>query len=205
TTWRIEDTYDLFEASYDFSGAGLDVTHTRRIVFVRPRLWVMTDTLSGEGLRTIERNFQCAAGCEVEAGESTHTLVAANGARLQLFDFGPELSAEVVEGQTEYPGSTIGGGQINSWINGGRGWSSRVFDRDFRPDRNSTAPAPALVVSGEVELPTSIVSVMVPTRPEEPAVTDCRWDGETLEVRRADATNLLVRFRDGVPVSASTD
>ncbi len=200
TTWRIEDEYDLFEASYDFSGAGADVVHTRRIVFVRPHLWLITDTLSGSGTHHVERNFQCAAGCSVEAGERASTITARNGAVLRVFDFGPDLAGRVVEGETRYPGSTIGDRQINSWINGGRGWSHRVFDRQFRPDAKSTAPAPALVHAAELELPATVTSVLVPAPSEKQAATDCRWDGEMMEVLYPNAPNLRVEFNDGIPV-----
>jgi hypothetical protein len=203
TTWRTEDDYDLFEASYDFNGAGLDVTHTRRIVFVRPHLWVITDTLSGEGTHTIERNFQCAAGCSIEPGDSSSTITAENGSVLRVFNFGPALSGAVVEGQTEYPGSTIGDRQINSWINGGRGWSSRAFDIKHRPDRKSTAPAPALLHIGEVELPVTLTTILVPAPAADEAAVDCRWDGQTLEVTGSPAANLRVRFDSGVPVPAA--
>lgn len=205
TIWRVEDGYDLFEASYDFSGDGVEVTHTRRIVFVRPHLWLLTDTLSGEGTHFIERNFQSAAGSTIDVGENSQSITAENGAVLRMFNFGPRLSAEVVTGETEYPGSTIGGGQVNSWVNGGRGWSSRLFDREHRPDRNSTAPAPALLQAAELQLPATIATVLMPFPPGSAPATDCRWDGETLEVSVPGAANLSVRFEDGAPVGVSEE
>ncbi len=201
TVWQVNERYDLFEATYDFARHGLPVVHRRRIVFVKPYLWILSDTLEGEGEHRIERNFQCAADNQIEVGERRVVLTARNGATLTMFDADGTSQPEAVKGQREFPGSTLGAGQAawTSWVDGGRGWSGRYFDRDFRPSPTSTAPAPALVYSDTIQLPATFTMVLVPGRPQQEAPTACTLSADRLEVSWPGGKKLMVELTGGIP------
>jgi hypothetical protein len=47
-TWLTNPLFDFLEGNYDFGAQGLDVLHTRSILFIKPEYWVVIDRLTGE-------------------------------------------------------------------------------------------------------------------------------------------------------------
>ncbi len=205
TVWETRDDYDLFEGEYNFEQRDLQVTHRRRVVFVKPHLWVITDTLEGEGSHLVERNFQCAASTEIEVGDARVMLTAQNGARLVMFEREGTLASGVVTGDPVAPDGAVPEGGSRTWVNGGRGWSGRYFDRAYRPDRNSTAPAPALLQTCEIERPATFTTVLFPMAPDLEAPTKCEWLGDSVQAIWPSGEKLTVRFEDGRPIEVTTN
>lgn len=165
--WLVTDEFELFTGSYEYPGAG--VTHTRRIGFILDDAWLLEDHFSGTGYHRLELVYQLAPGTKAELLSNRIVLTAKNGARLTMDLRGPKLEARIVEGDPVFPGASNGTvdktHSWTGWVDGGRGWVGRVRHRGGGPTPDSSVPAPCLVLSGEVDLPTVFRTVMLPAAP----------------------------------------
>lgn len=104
--WISQADFDYVAGVYD-DGYGpkgvLRARHRREIVFVKPDYWVIVDTLDPDGnaAHDWETIFHVNAGdADVEG---THLWAVADGKRLDIFGFGPDLTLKVVKGLKEEP------------------------------------------------------------------------------------------------------
>ncbi len=125
------------------------VTHRRRVLFVKPRYWVVVDDLQGADVHQIDLMFQFAPG-DLSIGSDgwVRSLDADNrGLCLRAFSSTP-LHAEIHRGEVE---------PIRGWIS---------------PDYGLRVPAPQLSYSAVVRLPLRVVTLLLPHDGEEQALPD---------------------------------
>jgi len=140
-TWLSTDAVDFADAEHDAYGRLADpVTHRRRVVFVKPRFWVIVDDLDGAAEHRVEARFQFApVEVVLEAtGWARARGTDGRGLWLQAFATAP-LKTEVLEGELA---------PIQGWIS---------------PDYGRRQPAPVLVGSAVTRLPLRIVTLILPT------------------------------------------
>ncbi len=137
----------LSTAEYDFADADTDayhrltppVTHRRRVVFVKPRFWVIADDAEGTEVHRVELRFQFAPiEVDVTGGEWVRAR-SRSGHSLLLRTFGarpPRM--ELHEGETDPP----------------RGWVSEAYGRK--------SPAPMIVASTVTSLPARLLTLLLP-------------------------------------------
>ena len=154
--WRSTDQYDDASGTYDegyapiggegqgASALGSSVTHTRRILFVKPDYWVIIDQISGTGRHRAEQLFHLTPDAEAAVVDGAVRSRYANGATLQVVPRGrstPEVS--VITGAVD---------PIQGWVATG-------------PNRK--VQAPAIVVGYELDLPATLYTVLIPFRQGE--------------------------------------
>jgi hypothetical protein len=156
--WLSTAAVDFADAEHDAYGRLADpVTHRRRVVFVKPRFWVIVDDLDGAAEHRVELRFQFAP---IEVGLEPSGWTRARGADgrgllLQAFATAP-LKTEVLEGELA---------PIQGWIS---------------PDYGRREPAPVLVCSAVTRLPLRILTLILPTRDplaSPPAVSPLLGEG----------------------------
>jgi hypothetical protein len=138
--WSSTSEGDLVDASHDAYGRLPDpVRHRRRVLFVKPRFWVVVDDLSGTAEHLIDLRFQFNAGA---LDASDDRWVAARGRRgdgLALASFAEApLVRRVVEGELGPP----------------QGWISTHYGRRH--------PAPMVIYSTRCRLPMRITTLLMP-------------------------------------------
>jgi hypothetical protein len=118
----------------------LAVLHTREIVFVDERFWIVFDLVEGSGEHVVESRFQFAPGAlELNAANGrAHMALGAASCALLWSTGGPWESARVECGQEEPRG----------------GWYSASYNR--------IEPAPALVLTARASLPLFSAVAIVP-------------------------------------------
>jgi hypothetical protein len=138
--WRSTKAFDLADAEHDAYRTILDpVKHRRRVIFVKPRYWVVVDDLDGAAQHHVEVRFQFAplpvrmdpSGWVRALGRQGHGLL------VRAFAAVP-LKRMLHEGQLA---------PIQGW------WS---------PDYGQRRPAPVLVYSTNPQLPCRIVTLLIP-------------------------------------------
>ena len=140
--WRSTDVLDLADAEHDgYRHLADPVLHRRRVVFVKPRYWVIVDDVDGAAEHRVELRFQFAP-IEVMLQSALWARAAGRGGHglfIRPFTTVP-LHAEVLAGQRA---------PIQGWVS---------------PDYGRRQPAPVLVYSAVARLPLRIVTLLYPTR-----------------------------------------
>ncbi|MBI3492939.1 MAG: heparinase II/III family protein, partial [Acidobacteria bacterium] len=139
--WRSTGAFDYADAEHAaFRRLGGAVVHRRRVVFVKPRYWVIADEVLGEGEHKVEIRFQFAA-IDVSVddapwararGRAGHALLVRPFAAIPL--------------------------DTRTWSGAHapmQGWISDEFGR--------REPAPVLVYTAVAPLPLRIITVLLPT------------------------------------------
>jgi hypothetical protein len=140
TRWVATETYELAAAEHDAYRALPDpVTHRRRVVFVKPRYWVVVDDLLGGAEHRVELRFQFAP---LKVAIEPADWVRARGLRGQALLIRP--FATVPFAMNVLQGSVA---PIAGWIS---------------PDYGRRLPAPVLVWSAATRLPLRVVTLLVP-------------------------------------------
>lgn len=142
--WGRTPLGDVFEGSHDgYARAG--VTHQRLVAMLPGGACVVVDRLEGRGRHAVASGFQLAAGCtaseSVASLERLREFVVADerGEAMTLHVSVPSgCSCDVVAGVEEPP---------SGWVSGGFG------------DRTD---APRVRVTGELELPATLIAAFVP-------------------------------------------
>lgn len=139
--WVSTEDFDLADADHDAYRCLPDpVVHRRRVLFAKPRYWVVVDDLDGKAEHRVELRFQFAP---VEVTLSPDGWVRAQGPEgrgLLLRAFaGVALQADLLAGQLHPP----------------QGWVS--------PDYGERRPAPVVTYSTVGKLPLRIVTLLFPT------------------------------------------
>jgi len=138
--WQSTATFDFADAEHDAYRRLADpVAHRRRVLFVKPRYWVIVDDLEGAAEHRLDLRFQLAP-MEVSLDPDLWARARRRDGRgllIRPFAAVP-LKAEVREGEVNPP----------------QGWVS--------PDYGQRRPAPALVYATVTRLPLRIVTLLLP-------------------------------------------
>ena len=139
--WVSTPSLDLADADHEAYRRLADpVTHRRRVLFVKPRYWLLIDDLEGAAHHRIELRFQFAPMRVTTDSELWARAVSSGGPGLWLRAFAATRSErKVVEGGID---------PIQGWI---------------APDYGERLPAPVLVYSAAVPLPLRVVTLLFPT------------------------------------------
>jgi hypothetical protein len=163
--WLSTDEIDFADVEHNAYTHLTDrLTHRRRLLFVKPRLWLVVDDLDGTGEHRIDLRFQFAPMDVTLESDLQARARVAKGHELLVWPVATvPLKGEILEG----------------YLDGRQGWVA--------PHYGQRHPAPVLVYSAVAALPLRIVTVLWPLNsPEDPipAVTlsDCR-EGVLIYVR----------------------
>lgn len=139
--WVSTEAYDFADAEHNAYHRLPDpVTHRRRVVFVKPRYWIVIDDLAGSAEHRVELRFQFAP-VEVaveQEGWARARRAEGRGLWIKPFALAP-LKADVVRGGMDPM----------------QGW--------FSPNYGQLQQAPVLVYSTVGRLPLRIVTLLLPT------------------------------------------
>jgi hypothetical protein len=140
--WRSTEAFDFADASHDAYRRLADpVSHRRRVLFVKPRYFVVVDDLEGAAEHDVEVRFQFAP-LEISAdGDLGFRAHGPRGAGLLLRSFaGVPLRAGVLQGSED---------PIAGWVS---------------PDYGRRQSAPMVVCKARARLPLRIVTLLLPLR-----------------------------------------
>jgi len=177
--WLSTEEVDFVDAEHDaYRHLPAPVIHRRRILFVKPRFWVIVDDLDGSMEHRIDLRFQFAPiGMTLEAdlwararGPRGHGLLVRPFAAVPL-------KGEILEGCLDPP----------------RGWVSHHYGQRH--------PAPLLVYSAVAMLPMRVVTLLWPTEDAEaslPLVRSPEGDGPGLDGLLFESTQQRIRFDEPV-------
>lgn len=139
--WRSDDAFDFAEGAHDAYARLEDpVTHRRRVLFVKPRYWVVVDDLDGAAEHSVSVRFQLAPMPVVVDAAQWARAGRPDGSGLLIRSFSAApLKCEVHEGELAPM----------------QGWVSEDYGR--------RRPAPSLVYATVARLPLRIISLIIPT------------------------------------------
>ena len=179
--WRSTAQYDFADATHDaYAALPSPVTHRRRIVFLKPHLFVMLDDVIGTGQHELCANFQFSAR-PIATGPLPWVAAAGPDRRgLWLAVFGRGPCAPVVHAGGRCPKA---------------GWVSSLYGERH--------PAPMVGYSMTAELPIRLVTLIVPsphlTRTPPDIEIDRGLDG-CVRMLRAREWNETLEFDDAAIV-----
>ncbi|HEV3215244.1 MAG TPA: alginate lyase family protein [Vicinamibacterales bacterium] len=139
--WVSTETYDLADADHDAYCALPDhVVHRRRVLFVKPRFWIVVDDLEGLAEHHLELRFQFAPlEVKVQAPPGLWACARRGTRALWVRPFAMvPLEARVGQGEVD---------PLQGWVS---------------PDYGQRRPAPVLVYSTIAHLPFRVATVLVP-------------------------------------------
>jgi hypothetical protein len=158
--WLSTEAIDFADAEHDAYGRLPDpVRHRRRVLFVKPRYWVLLDDLVGAGWHRIELRFQFGP-VEVSLEPGSWTRAVAGGRALLLRPFAEVPLETRLRRGSQKP--------VEGWIS---------------PDYGRREPAPVVVYSASTLLPLRIVTLILPSADPGaplPAVSPLMRGGEEL-------------------------
>ncbi len=139
--WISTETFDLADGEHDAYRSLRDpVAHRRRVIFVKPRYWVVVDDLAAEQDHRVELRFQFGPMKVTVHPDGWARAGGPEGRGLLIRPFAAVgLEGEVREGDL----API------------RGWAS--------PEYGRRRPAPVLIYSTVTRLPLRIVTLLLPT------------------------------------------
>jgi len=177
--WLSIEAFDFADSEHDAYRRLPDpVTHRRRVLFVKPRFWIIVDDLDGSAEHRVDLRFQFAP-MEV-------TLEADLWARA----WGPRGHGLLVRPIATVP---LKGEILEGCLDPPRGWVS--------PHYGQRRPAPLLVYSVLAMLPFRIVTLLWPIRDaRDPAPIVCPLDGDArgLSGLRLESTHQRIKFDEPV-------
>ena len=138
--WVSNETYDLADAEHDAYVTLSDpVVHRRRVLFVKPRYWVIVDDLDGQDEHTVELGYQFAPADLTADGDPWVRALGTGGRGLALGAWSAAgLERSIVAGR----------------VNPIRGWHSAEYGR--------REAAPFVAYSVAARFPIRLVSAIVP-------------------------------------------
>jgi hypothetical protein len=148
--WLTSETFDFADAEHRAYGRLPDpVLHRRRVLFVRPRYWIIVDDLDGTAQHRVDLRFQFAPmAVQIDPWPWVRARGAAgHGLLLRTMATVP-LAIRVVAGQEQPP----------------EGWVS--------PDYGRRVPAPMVVHTAITRLPLRILSLVLPLDDASAAAPD---------------------------------
>jgi hypothetical protein len=176
--WRSNRDLDFLDAEHDaYCNLEDPVVHRRRVLFAKPRYWMVIDDLVGKSRHRIDLIFQFAP-MRVTLGPGCWTRARTlSGAVLWIGSFAStNLTPALRSGDRE---------PMHGWI---------------APDYGQREAAPALILSATERLPQRILTLMVPDQygSSTPPDVNALFDEEGLPVGVTfDRSGESVRFDDG--------
>ena len=155
--WVTTESLDVADAEHDAYARLADpVTHRRRVLWIKPRYWIIIDDLAGAATHDVELRFQFAPiDVAVDPALRARALApSGTGLFLQPFSTAP-LTAEVIAGG----------------MSPAAGWISR--------DYGQREPAPLLVYRATTRLPLRIATLLLPVEAGLPCPPRRRPSGIT--------------------------
>jgi heparinase II/III-like protein len=145
--WLSTETLDLADAEHEaYHHLPDPVTHRRRVIFLKPRYWVVVDDLAGREEHRVEIQFQFAPMTVTVDANLWARACGRRGRGLLMRPFSTAtLAAEVCAG---------GLAPLRGWVS---------------PDYGRRQPAPILTYSAVVRLPWRVVTLLLPV--EDPAAS----------------------------------
>jgi len=138
--WQSTPDFDLLDAeSNAFLGLADPVVHRRRVVFVKPRYWIIVDDLSGLSAHQVELTFQFAPIPVVLDSNEWARARTPNGSTLWVSAFASSPLQTMLRSGQRLP--------IRGWVS---------------PDYGRRLPAPALTYACNVQLPWRALTVLLP-------------------------------------------
>jgi hypothetical protein len=138
--WLSTESYDLAEAEHDaFHRLPDPVTHRRRVIFVKPRYWIVVDDLEGSADHRVELRFQFAP---MDVGLEPNLWSRARGTKghgLLIKPFAPVMLKAGIHQGMDSPMA---------------GW--------FSPAYGLREPAPVLCYSASARLPLRVLTLLLP-------------------------------------------
>jgi hypothetical protein len=138
--WISNEAFDFADAEHDgYRRLPDPVVHRRRVLFVKPRYWVVVDDLEGAAEHRVELRFQL--GPVIVTMDRDPWIQAGGSGRrgLLIRAFAPiALKTEIREGENT---------PIQGWVS---------------PDYGQRRPAPVLIYSAVTRLPLRIVTLLFP-------------------------------------------
>ena len=175
-SWLSTEAFDYADAEHDAYRRLPDpVRHRRRVLFVKPRYWVLVDDIEGTGRHLVELRFQFGPA-EVRLGPGLWAAAAGAGRGLLLCPFASApLQSRLRLGGREPA----------------EGWMS--------PDYGQRRPAPVVVYSAAVRLPLRVITLLLPAAEPwapPPRVSAVERDGEGPTGLRLGAGEEAVTIRE---------
>lgn len=139
--WLSTEAFDLADADHDAYHRLADpVTHRRRVLFSKPRYWLVIDELEAQEEHRIDLYFQFAPAVQVTVGDNGWaTACQAEGRECRILVFGSTpLEAHMAKGETD---------PVQGWVS---------------PDYGQREPAATLRYSTVSRLPLQIVTLICP-------------------------------------------
>ncbi|PYQ55309.1 MAG: hypothetical protein DMF78_02495 [Acidobacteria bacterium] len=138
--WVCEETFDFADGDHDgYLGLPDPVRHRRRVLFVKPRYWVLLDDLEGMDEHRVELRFQFAA-IPVTLGPGPWARAEAGGRQLLVRSLGAApLEVRIQHGARD---------PIEGWVS---------------PDYGQRRPAPVIVYSTFARLPLRLITLLLPS------------------------------------------
>jgi hypothetical protein len=148
--WLSTEAFDFADAEHDAYRRLADpVRHRRRVVFIKPRYWVIVDDLEGEAEHHVELCFQFAP-LTVTVDQDLWARARGTGGHALLIR--PFATVEL-KAQTYTDGSS----PIRGWVS---------------PNYGRRQPAPSLVYTTDSRLPLRIMTLLFPLKdPQAPPPT----------------------------------
>jgi hypothetical protein len=136
--WLSTDAFDFADAEHDAYGRLPDpVRHRRRVLFVKPRYWVLVDDVDATGTHAVEVRFQFAPVEMSLEGGWARAVTRGRGLLLRAFSTA-RLESRLRTGSFE---------PVEGWLS---------------PDYGRREPAPVLVYASLGLLPIRIVTLLMP-------------------------------------------
>jgi Heparinase II/III-like protein/Heparinase II/III N-terminus len=155
--WVSTEAFDFADAEHDAYGRLADpVRHRRRVLFVKPRYWVIVDDLEGAERHAVELRFQFGP-VDVALGPDSWTRATAGGRGLLVRPFATApLQASLRRGSDQ---------PMEGWVSA---------------DYGHRQPAPVAVYTTAARLPVRLVTLLLPSpdpAAAPPAVRPLVWEG----------------------------
>lgn len=186
--WLSTETVDFADASHGAYRRLADpVVHRRRVVFVKPRYFVLADDLEGAADHHVELRFQLARGRVTPEVDGWVRIGGQDGRGLLVRAFSHlPVVPRLIEGEA---------GPIEGWV---------------APDYGQRHPAPALVYAVATRLPLRVLTLLVPVAHVDappPAVSVIRGHGLGPAGLSFDEGSECIRFEDetGRPLTFRLD
>ena len=144
--WQSTPDFDLVDADCDaFVGLPDPVVHRRRVVFVKPRFWIIVDDVMGASTHHVELTFQFAPIPVALGPEQWARGQMPSGATVWLSSFASVPMQPAIRAGERMP--------IRGWIS---------------PRYGQRVAAPTLTYSGDAALPWRALTVLIPDRAGTP-------------------------------------
>jgi hypothetical protein len=159
--WISAPQFDYADAEHHaYARLQSPVVHRRRVLFAKPRYWVLVDDLYGEGTHQSEVLFQFG-NSRLLIDSNGWAVCSQSGERglfLRSFSTVP-LSSRIKRGNTA---------PIAGWVS---------------PNYGQRVPAPLLVYTAESKLPLRIVTLLLPKAQVHCPVPDATFEGDSIALR----------------------